>query len=57
MEKLTDWTKLWKELSDIQSRAFKKQPDKEDSWRDKAKDYDKKVDQRWANRIHPGSFS
>ena len=49
MEKLTDWTTLWKQLSEIQSRAFsKKQPDKEDSWRDKARDYDKKVDQRWA---------
>jgi precorrin-6B methylase 2 len=49
MEKLTDWTTLWKELSDIQSRAFsKKQGDKEDCWRDKARDFDKMVEKRWA---------
>ncbi|HKJ99222.1 MAG TPA: class I SAM-dependent methyltransferase [Desulfotignum sp.] len=49
MEKLTDWKKLWKQLSEIQTRAFaKKQAKDEDFWRHKARDFDKMVEERWA---------
>ncbi|MBU2628839.1 MAG: SAM-dependent methyltransferase, partial [Proteobacteria bacterium] len=50
MEQLTNWSKLWKELSKIQNNAFarKKQNQEDDFWKHKAKDFDKMVDRRWA---------
>ncbi len=50
MEKITDWCRLWKELSDIQEKAFvrKKEHQSEDFWKHKAKKYDTMVDERWA---------
>ncbi|MDD9302300.1 MAG: methyltransferase domain-containing protein [Desulfobacter sp.] len=50
MEKITNWFKLWEELSQIQAAAFTRQKkDKDqDFWKDRAKAFDKMVDQRWA---------
>jgi len=50
MERLTNWHKLWSELSDIQERAFsrKKEHQADDFWRHKAKQFDKAVDKRWS---------
>lgn len=49
METLTNWTRLWKELSEIQNRAFgrKEQNTEDDFWKNKAKSFDKMVDERW----------
>ena len=49
MERLTDWMKLWKDLSGMQNKAFarKKEGRGEDFWKHKAKDFDKMVDERW----------
>jgi SAM-dependent methyltransferase len=69
MEKLTDWPQLWKELSEIQNRAFgrKKEFSDTDFWKHKARDFDKMVDERWSRpdssrdflidklKDHPGS--
>lgn len=50
MEILTNWTTLWKELSEIQNKAFsrKKEHKEDDFWKNKAEDFDKMVDERWA---------
>src|SRR6056297_154494 len=50
MEKLTDWYALWRELSEVQNRAFarKKDGQEEDFWKRKARKFDKMVDDRWA---------
>ena len=50
METLTDWCTLWKELSDIQEKAFsrKKEHQADDFWKHKAKQFDRMVDERWA---------
>ncbi|MCD4718635.1 MAG: class I SAM-dependent methyltransferase [Desulfobacula sp.] len=50
METLTNWYKLWAQLSDIQNRAFarKKEHRDDDFWKHKAKDFDKMVDERWS---------
>jgi SAM-dependent methyltransferase len=50
MEKLTNWFKLWEELSDLQNKAFarKKEYQDEDFWKHKAKYFDKMVDERWS---------
>ncbi len=50
MEQLTDWYKLWEELSDIQERAFarKKEHPDDDFWKHKAKHFDKMVNERWS---------
>lgn len=50
MEQLTDWVKLWKDLSESQNKAFsrKKEGREDDFWKHKAKDFDKMVDERWA---------
>ncbi len=50
MERLTDWCTLWKELSDIQEKAFarKRECPEGDFWKHKAKEYDKMVDKRWS---------
>ncbi len=49
MEKLTNWHKMWQELSDIQARAFARQKKDRDGdfWRHKADKFDKMVEQRW----------
>lgn len=49
MEKLTDWETLWQELHALQEKAFSRtQPQKGgDCWKEKAKKFDKQVDQRW----------
>ncbi len=51
MEKITDWEVLWKQLVDVQNQywGFKKKPDNDkDFWKDKAKDFDKLVKDRWS---------
>ncbi|MBA3012772.1 MAG: class I SAM-dependent methyltransferase [Proteobacteria bacterium] len=50
MEQLTDWFRLWEQLSDIQSRAFERQREhrEEDFWKHKARQFDKMVEDRWA---------
>ena len=50
METLTDWYKLWEQLSDIQNRAFarKKEHQDDDFWKHKAKEFDEMVDERWS---------
>jgi len=50
MEKLTNWYKMWEELSDIQSRAFARQNQRkgDDFWEHKAKHFEKMVNERWA---------
>ncbi len=50
MERLTNWYKLWEELSDMQNKAFtrQKQSRDEDFWEHKAKNFDKMVDERWS---------
>lgn len=49
MEKLTDWKKLWAELTRIQNNAFnRKEKDTEDDfWEKKAVQFDKMVEKRW----------
>ena len=50
MQKLTDWYQLWEELSQLQNKAFerKQTETQEDVWKDKARKFDKMVDERWA---------
>ncbi len=50
MELLTDWCKLWEQLSDIQNKAFgrKKGHKEDDFWKHKATHFDKMVDERWS---------
>ncbi|MCK5099824.1 MAG: class I SAM-dependent methyltransferase [Desulfobacteraceae bacterium] len=50
MERLTNWHKLWEELSDRQTNAFarKKEHQNDDFWKHKAKHFDKMVDERWS---------
>ncbi|MCD4742541.1 MAG: class I SAM-dependent methyltransferase [Desulfobacteraceae bacterium] len=50
MERLTNWHALWEELSDMQNIAFARQKQRktDDFWEDKAKHYDKMVDERWS---------
>ncbi len=54
MERLTHWQTLWKQLSEIQSQAFsqkKQKPTKgkpDDFWKNKARRYDKMVEDRWS---------
>ncbi|MBU0970531.1 MAG: class I SAM-dependent methyltransferase [Proteobacteria bacterium] len=50
MEQLTDWFRLWEQLSDIQSRAFDRQREhqEEDFWKHKARQFDKMVEERWS---------
>ncbi|MFA5905325.1 MAG: class I SAM-dependent methyltransferase [Desulfobacula sp.] len=50
MEKITDWVKLWNDLSENQNKAFsrKKETKEDDFWKHKAKDFDKMVDERWS---------
>lgn len=50
MEKMTDWIKLWEDLSGLQNSAFErsKTSAEDDFWKKKAKKYDKMVDERWA---------
>ena len=50
MEQITDWCKLWKDLSETQNKAFsrKKETKEDDFWKHKAKDFDKMVDERWS---------
>lgn len=52
MEILTDWVKLWKELSVLQDKAFSRKSDsrEEDFWKNKAKDFDKMASDRWKNK-------
>ena len=54
MEKITNWLKLWEQLSKAQSRAFgrKKESRGEDFWKHKARHFDDMVKKRWA---HPDS--
>jgi precorrin-6B methylase 2 len=50
MEKMTNWIKLWQELVDAQSdyRARKGGRGRsKDHWKDKAREFDKKVRERW----------
>lgn len=50
MEKMTNWTNLWKELV-IKQDQFRhhgqKKKNKDDTWKDKAKKFDAKVKERW----------
>lgn len=50
MEQITDWCRLWKDLSETQNKAFsrKKETREDDFWKHKAKDFDKMVDERWS---------
>ncbi len=50
MEKLTNWLKLWEELSEIQSKSFsrKKVHQDDDFWKDKAKHFQEMVKRRWS---------
>ncbi len=50
MEQLTDWYKIWKDLAQLQNKAFarKKKDTEDDFWKTKAKKFDKMVDERWA---------
>lgn len=52
MQKVTDWLRLWQELVEVQTRVWEAKKDKRnrqgDIWKDKAKSYDKQVDDRWA---------
>jgi 2-polyprenyl-3-methyl-5-hydroxy-6-metoxy-1,4-benzoquinol methylase len=51
MEKLTDWTQLWRELAEMQSRRWHKKDDSDkssDHWRDRARHFDACVKRRWA---------
>ena len=50
MEVLTDWYRLWEQLSAIQNTAFarKKEHQADDFWKHKARKFDKMVDERWA---------
>jgi SAM-dependent methyltransferase len=52
VEKLTDWFTLWDELVQIHTRAFarKKEHQGKDSWKNKAKDFDKMVKRKWENK-------
>ena len=49
MEKITDWTQLWAQLSRLQDTAFARQrkSPKDDFWKDRAKHFDKMVTKRW----------
>ena len=69
MEKLTNWTQLWAQLSQMQDAAFARQrkSPKDDFWKDRAKVFDKMVNKRWEQpdssreflleklKAHPGS--
>ena len=51
MEKTTDWLRLWQELVERQSRFWKKGKKvkkEEDAWKDRAKEFDAKVRERWS---------
>lgn len=51
MEKITDWSTLWQELVEVQSRARKRDAGAEpvgDVWRAKARKFDEVVKRRWA---------
>jgi len=50
MEKLTNWHKLWEELSDIQTLAFASQDGRkgDDFWKHRARQFDKMVGKRWS---------
>ncbi|MDY7076712.1 MAG: methyltransferase domain-containing protein [Chloroflexota bacterium] len=47
MEKVTDWTKLWRELAEAQSKRWHKKDDSDDHWRKKARGFDQLVKERW----------
>ncbi|MBN1318024.1 MAG: class I SAM-dependent methyltransferase [Anaerolineales bacterium] len=51
MQKIPDWVRLWRELVEIQSRVWatkkRKRNQAKDAWKDKARSYDKQVDDRW----------
>lgn len=50
MERLTNWYKMWEQLSDMQNKAFarEKQHQTDDFWEHKARHFDKMVDERWS---------
>ena len=50
MEKMTDWTALWRELVEIKARSQKREADAQlqmDFWRVKAREFDESVKRRW----------
>ena len=50
MEPMIDWMKLWKELVIAQCRYWERKGKgrrKKDNWKNRAKDFDKKVKKRW----------
>jgi len=50
VQKATDWLALWSELVDLQTGArqqVRKPEQGEDAWRDRAREYDKRVKERW----------
>jgi 2-polyprenyl-3-methyl-5-hydroxy-6-metoxy-1,4-benzoquinol methylase len=52
-ERVTDWIELWRQLAEAQSRSWKERKGKKgqegDAWRDRARGFDAKVRERWAN--------
>src|SRR5512136_2091271 len=51
MEKITDWSSLWRELVEIKSRSRKRDAGAEsqaDVWQAKARSFDESVKRRWA---------
>ena len=51
MEKITDWSSLWRELVEIKSRSRKRDAGAEpvgDVWRAKARKFDEGIKRRWA---------
>ena len=48
MQKIPDWLLLWRELVEKQANLFKAKDNDNDSWKKKAKKFDKDVKKRWA---------
>jgi precorrin-6B methylase 2 len=51
MEKITDWTALWRELVEVKARSRPRETGPEaqvDFWRVKAREFDESVKRRWA---------